>query len=103
MTIGRLTTILSEVFNLPRPEECGCAHILLKRLSRKIPKSIILGKSSSRERRKQPARSLFRFRTGYRKRWKVSKGMPEGARSASAGTDVKTEPRSTGTRCRWQA
>ena len=61
MTIPRLTSVVRPGFNLPRPKECDSAHILLKRLSKRIPKSISFGNSSSRERIKQPFYTCLGF------------------------------------------
>jgi hypothetical protein len=60
-------------------------------LSKRIPKNVVFGFSSSRERRKaahaKPVSALNQGREGEEKQ-----GMPEGARSTSAGTDVKLNP-----------
>jgi hypothetical protein len=47
-------------FNLSRPKECGRLRILLKRLSEKIPNSVVTGISSSKERRKQTTSGAFK-------------------------------------------
>jgi hypothetical protein len=61
MTIRFLTIVHGAAFNLPRSKECYVQRILLKRLSEKIPKYVLRGFSSSKERIKQPASSLVRF------------------------------------------
>jgi hypothetical protein len=92
MTIPRLTSVLRPGFNLPRPKECDVAHILLKRLSKRIPKRVDLENSSSRERRKQPGLHLSWLLAKSREGQARYGKAPEGARSASAETKTQLNP-----------